>query len=147
MIVIRDKIHGTHYGLQYIQLSLYEASAVKSSQENQEMETALCCLVSSNPSSWAQQLVLVEYAHNMLTSSATGLTPFQCGHGFQPPLFPALEKRLPATANLYLTLPMYAVQCLLRPCHRGQGTQYLVDCEGYGPKERSWVPTNFIVNP
>ena len=51
------------------------------------METALRCMVSQNPSSWSQDLLWVEYAHNILTSSATGLSPFQCAYGYQPPLW------------------------------------------------------------
>uniref|UniRef100_A0A8D3E3V3 Gypsy retrotransposon integrase-like protein 1 n=1 Tax=Scophthalmus maximus TaxID=52904 RepID=A0A8D3E3V3_SCOMX len=44
-------------------------------RKNQEMETALRCMTSRNPSSWSQLLPWVEYAHNTLTSSATGAFP------------------------------------------------------------------------
>ena len=80
----------------------------QSERMNQEMETALRCVVSHNPASWSKHLLWVEYAHNTLPSSATGLSPFQCSRGYQPPLFPVQEReaRVPS------------VQVFIRRCRR-----------------------------
>ena len=91
---------------------------------NQKMESSLRCLVSSNPTTWATQLPWVEYAHNTLPTSATGLSPFQCLCGYQPPLFPSQER----------DIAVPSVQAYIRRCHRTwhqARTSLLETSEGY----------------
>ncbi|KAK2908400.1 hypothetical protein Q8A73_009473 [Channa argus] len=61
---------------------------------NQSLETALRCVTSSNPATWSSFIPWIEYAHNSLTSSATGLSPFMCSLGYQPPMFPNQETEI-----------------------------------------------------
>ncbi|CDQ60113.1 unnamed protein product [Oncorhynchus mykiss] len=68
----------------------------QSERANQDLETTLRCLVSTNPTTWSQQLVWVEYARNTLPCSATGLSPFECSFGYQPPLFSEQELSVPS---------------------------------------------------
>lgn len=75
---------------------------------NQHLETTLRCIVSQNPSSWSQVLPWVEYAHNSLPVSSTGLSPFQVCFGYQPPLFPSQEEEI--------LVP--SAQAYVRRCHR-----------------------------
>uniref|UniRef100_A0A8C2EGQ3 Gypsy retrotransposon integrase-like protein 1 n=1 Tax=Cyprinus carpio TaxID=7962 RepID=A0A8C2EGQ3_CYPCA len=54
---------------------------------NQDLTRFLRIYCHQNQQEWSRYLVWAEYAQNSLVKPATGLTPFQCVLGFQPPLF------------------------------------------------------------
>ena len=75
---------------------------------NQALEATLRCVTTSKPTSWSSHLPWVEYSLNSMVSVATGLSPFQCSLGYQPPLFPSQE----------MEVAVPSVRALLRRCWR-----------------------------
>lgn len=61
---------------------------------NQDLKAKLCCIAAKDPSSWGVHLPWVAYAVNSLSSSATGMSLFECSLGYLPPLFPEQEREI-----------------------------------------------------
>ncbi len=55
---------------------------------NQELTRFLRTYCQQNQADWSKYLMWAEYTQNSLQKPATGLTPFKCILGHQPPQFP-----------------------------------------------------------
>ncbi|KAI2667189.1 Transposon Tf2-8 polyprotein [Labeo rohita] len=194
----------------------------------QELGRYLRAYCQDDQHSWSRFLPWAEYAQNSLRQNTTGLTPFQCVLGYQPPLFPWTEEpsnvpavdhwfreservwdsahhhlqralspryigpfrilrqinnvtyqlqlppryRIHPTFHVSLLKPfspsatdapraeaeppppeildqpsVFTVREILDSRRRGGRLEYLIDWEGYGPEERSWVNRDDVLDP
>lgn len=118
---------------------------------DQDLESTLRCVTASNPTSWATHLPWIEYAHDSLTSSATGVSPFEASLGYQPPMFPVQEG----------DIAVPSIQLHLRSCRRiwretraallrsAEGNKRIADCHRraaptYKPGQKVWLSSKNI---
>ena len=115
---------------------------------NQELEKFLRCFVSSHSGDWSNCLSWAELAHNTLQNSSTGMSPFQCQFGFQPPYFPEQEPEFGVPSAQHL------VRCCQRVWNAARATltqssrrqqqaanRRLRPIRLYHPGQRVWLST------
>jgi len=119
---------------------------------NQDLESALRCVAARNPTSWCSQLPWVEYAHNSLTSAATGISAFEASLGYQPPLFPAQEEEIAVPsvqAHLRHCRQIWRETCsaLLRTSDRNRrlADRHQIPAPDYQPGQRVWLSSRDIL--
>ncbi|KAK3560231.1 hypothetical protein QTP86_002178, partial [Hemibagrus guttatus] len=89
------------------------------------------------------ELQLPRQYHISPTFHVSLLKPFT--DSVLPP--PSVEPELPPPPEIDTDNTIYQVREVVNSRRRGGCLQYLVDWEGYGPEERSWVDRDDILNP
>ncbi|KAK3525663.1 hypothetical protein QTP70_003228 [Hemibagrus guttatus] len=117
----------------------------------QEISRYLRTFCHGHQDSWSQYLGWDEYAQNSLRQPSTGLTPFQCVLGYQPPLFPwsGEPSDVPAVDHWFCESERVwdsAHHQLQRALHRHRRTADLrrSKAPAYHPGQKVWLSTRDI---
>ena len=118
---------------------------------NQNLEATLRCVAAQDPCSWSSFLPWVEYAHNSLTSSATGLSPFESALGYLPPLFPEQERDIAVPSvmeNLQRCRRIWRLTraALLRSAEKNKqiADKHRTPTPDYHPGQKVWLSSKDI---
>lgn len=107
---------------------------------------ALHCVVSSNPT-WSSQLHRSEYAHNLLISTANGLSPFEVSLCYQPPLFLASGGDLAVSSIQHHLRCCHHVWKQNKPHSSEQLTRTAIWRTHGGPRSRSAFRVRMLGSP
>ncbi|KAK3518834.1 hypothetical protein QTP70_014909 [Hemibagrus guttatus] len=117
----------------------------------QEISCYLRTFCHGHQDSWSQYLGWAEYAQNSLRQPSTGLTPFQCVLGYQPPLFPwsGEQSDVPAVDHCFRESERVwgsAHHQLQRALCRRRLTadRHRSDAPAYQPGQKVWLSTKDI---
>ena len=118
---------------------------------NQEIGRFLRCYCGDRQNDWCRFLPWAEYAQNSLKHSSSGLTPFQCFLGFQPPLFPwnpcstevpAVEEWYSSSRNVWSSANVHLQRAVKR--HKKAADRHRREAPAYRPGQRVWLSTRDI---
>lgn len=117
----------------------------------QEIGRYLRTYCHQNQGSWNRFLPWAEYAQNSLRQDTTGLTPFQCILGYQPPLFPwsgepsevpAVNTWFEASERVWDSAHIHLQRGVRR--HQSQADTKRGDTPQYQPGQKVWLSTRDI---
>lgn len=113
---------------------------------NQSLEVFLRCLASKNQPFWSEHLVWIEYAYNSISNVSSGLSPFQCSLGYQPPLFPSQEHEIAIPSDQVMVKRFRSTwqrarRALLRASQRmsDQANRHQKPAPTYAPGQKVWL--------